>query len=125
MSWWRRRGAPWVALGAVLLVGAVPVARDLLGGLAGQETRIEAYDRTDDPRVIVVHITAHPEFAVSRVTTDEDGASVVVHVSVRPPGLRWSGGDVGDDRPVRVRLDRPLGQRQVVDSYSGMPVLER
>ncbi|MGC1215790.1 MAG: hypothetical protein WA890_31600 [Micromonospora sp.] len=125
MSGWRRRWAGAMVLAVVLAIGAVPMARDLLGGAAGQETRMEAYDRTDDPRVIVAHITTHPEFAVSRVTTDEDDGSVVLHVSVRPPGLWWSGGDVGDERRIRVRLDRPLGERQVVDGYSGMPVSER
>ena len=125
MSWWRGRGATGVALGAVLLIGAVPVARDVLRP-GEQEVSVEAYDRTDDPRVIVALIETHPDFVLHRATAQEDAGTVLVHVSVRPPShWGWSGGDSAETRKIRIRLDHPLAGREVRDGRLGTPVPER
>jgi hypothetical protein len=125
VNWWRRRGAGWVALGAVLLIGAVPVARDVLRP-GEQQVSVEAYDRTDDPRVIVALIESHPDFVLHRATAQEDAGTVVLHVSMRPPSRwLWSGGDIAETRKIRVRLDHPLAGREVRDGRLGNPVPER
>ncbi|WP_446215000.1 hypothetical protein [Micromonospora sp. IBHARD004] len=124
MSWWRRRGAGWILLGTVLLIGAVPVARDVLRP-DDQQISVEAYDRTDDPQVIVAHLHKDPGYVVSRVATTEDAGSVVVDVSVRPSRLFWSGGDEAAEWRIRIRLDRPLADRQVIDGHAGGAIPER
>ncbi|MDZ5444936.1 hypothetical protein U2F26_19665 [Micromonospora sp. 4G57] len=124
MSWWRRRGAGAALLDAVLLIGAAPVARDVLRP-GEEEISVEAYDRTDDPRVIVAHLHRDPAYVVSRVATAEDATSVVVRVSVRAPRLGWSGGDESVEWRIHVRLDQPLAGRQVIDGHTDAPVPER
>ncbi|MCW3844947.1 hypothetical protein ONA70_33250 [Micromonospora yasonensis] len=122
--WWRPRTGALVLL-AVLAVGAVPVIRDLPRPIS-EQVSVQAYDRTEDPRVIVALIETYPDFVLHRATADEDAGTVVLHVSMRPPNRwSWSGGDVAESRRIRFRLDRPLADRQVVDGRLGTPVAER
>lgn len=120
---WRPRAGGLVLL-AVLAVGAVPVARELVTPIS-ETVSVQAYDRTDDPRVIVAVIEAHPDFVLHRATAVEDAGRVVLHVSIRPPSRSWAGGDSSESRRVRFRLDGPLADRQVVDGRLGEPVPER
>jgi hypothetical protein len=109
---------------AVLAIGAVPVIRDLQP--TAENVAVQVYDRTDDPRVIVALIETRPDFVLHRATADEDAGTVVLHVSMRPPHRwSWSGGDVAESRRIRVRLDSPLADRQVVDGLRGVSVAER
>jgi hypothetical protein len=87
---------------------------------------VQAYDRTDAPRVIVALVDTHPDFVLHRATAQEDAAAVVLHVAMRPPS-RWarSGSDLAAIRSVRIRLDRPLAGREVRDGRLGTRVPER
>ncbi|PWU47642.1 hypothetical protein DLJ46_14035 [Micromonospora globispora] len=125
MGWWRRGAAAWLVLGAVLLIGAVPVARDVLRP-GEQQVVVEAYDRTDDPREIVALIESHPDFVLHRATAQEDAGTVVLRVSMRSSSRWWwSGGDIAETRKIRIRLDQPLAGREVRDGRLGTPVPER
>ncbi|MFJ8582155.1 hypothetical protein [Micromonospora sp. NPDC093277] len=125
MKQWRRPRAGALVLLVVLAVGAVPVVRDLLRPIA-EEVSVQAYDRTDDPHVIVALVEAHPDFVLHRAVAREDAGTVVLHVSMRPPSRwSWSGSDIAEHRSVRIRLDRPLADREVRDGRLGTPVSER
>ncbi|SBT41084.1 hypothetical protein [Micromonospora auratinigra] len=118
-----RTGA--LVLLAVLAVGAAPVAREVLRPVT-EEVSVVAYDRTADPRVIVALFEAHPDLVPHRVTADEDTGRVVLHVVLRPPSRWWwSGDDHAVSRRIRVRLDAPLADREVIDGRLGTPVPER
>ncbi|MEU3454557.1 hypothetical protein ABZ671_13265 [Micromonospora sp. NPDC006766] len=124
MKRWRRPRAGALVLLAVLAIGAVPVARDLLWPVT-EKVPVEAYDITDDPHVIVALVEAHPDFVVHRATAQEDAATVVLYVSMRPPSRSWSGGDFTATRSVRIRLDLPLAGREVRDGWLGVTVPAR
>ncbi|SCF13519.1 hypothetical protein GA0074695_3714 [Micromonospora viridifaciens] len=124
MKRWRRPRAGALVLLAVLAIGAVPVARDLLRPSI-EKVSVDAYDRTEDPHVIVALVETHPEFVLHRATAQEKAGRIVLHVSMRPPSRRWSGGDLAETRSVRIRLDRPLAGREVRDGLLGTPVPER
>ncbi|MCW3813912.1 hypothetical protein ONA91_05515 [Micromonospora sp. DR5-3] len=125
MKRWRRPRAGALVLLAVLAIGAVPVAHDLLRP-ASEGVAVQAYDRTADPHVIVALVETHPDFVLHRATAREDAGTVVLHVSMRPPSRWWwSGGDLGETRSVRIRLDQPLAGREVRDGLLDAPVPER
>ncbi|MFU8854750.1 hypothetical protein ACNAW0_27835 [Micromonospora sp. SL1-18] len=122
MKRWRRPRAGALVLLAVLAIGAVPVARDLLQP-PSEGVAVQAYDRTDDPRVIMALVETHPDFVLHRVTAQEDAGTVVLYVSMRQPSRwSWSGGDLAETRAVRIRLDQPLAGREVRDGRLGTPV---
>lgn len=119
----RSRRGIFVALAvtAAILVGTVATVA-LMRSRAEYEVPVTAYEPTEDPRVLLVHVTVHPEHSIVDTNTDEDDDRVVVRVIARHPIPTWSGEDVGSDREVRVKLDQPLADRDVVDAMTKLPV---
>lgn len=117
----RRRVVVALVVTAALLVGAVATVA-LMRSRAEYEVPVTGYEPTEDPRVLLVHVTVQPEHAIVGSNTNEDEDRVVVRVIARHPIPNWSGDDVGSDRKVRVRLDQPLGYRDVVDAMTDLTV---
>ncbi|MEV4479462.1 hypothetical protein [Micromonospora coxensis] len=104
-----------VLISAYATVGAMRRAQEF-------EVSVGAYRAGSDPRVLDARVETHPDFEIVRTSADSQGDRVIVHVVTRQPTLRWSGADYAQARWVRVKLDEPLGDRQVRDAVSGSPV---
>jgi hypothetical protein len=86
------------------------------------EVSVNSYNASSDPRALDARVEMHPDFEIVRTKADNQADRVILHVVARQPTLWWSGGDYAEVRWVRVRLDKPLGNRQVLDAVSGSPV---
>ncbi|GGS34169.1 hypothetical protein GA0070558_1951 [Micromonospora haikouensis] len=117
----RRRALLVVAVAVVLLISVYAAVGAMRRGLEF-EVSVNSYNPRDDRRVIDARVEMHPDFEVVRTFADFQSDRVILHVVARQPTLSWSGGDYADVRWVPVRLDKPLGDRQVLDAVSGSPV---
>ncbi|MEU4477830.1 hypothetical protein AB0F68_07160 [Micromonospora sp. NPDC023966] len=110
-----------VAVAVVVLVSAYAVS-SALRRAQEFEVSVNAYRASTGPRVLDARVEMHPDFEIVRTNADDQGDRVILHVVARQPTLWWSGGDYAEVRWVRVRLDKPLGNRQVLDAVSDRPV---
>jgi hypothetical protein len=117
----RRRAVRAVAVAAIFLL-CLPVMVNQLRRAQDVELRVDSYRTTGDPRLLDAHVDVHPDFTIVRADADDEGDHLILHVSARQPTLWWSGGDYAEGRWVRVRIHRPLGDRQVLDAFTGDPV---
>ena len=119
----------WLLVAAALVVG-VGAALAAEGGLAPTRSApLETFQRTGDPRKIVVHVVVGLDDELAGSSTVEDARTVAVTVRVRPPAGRLFGPPVfrslvGISLPVVVGLRDPIGDRTVVDAASGRAVAE-
>ena len=119
----------WLLVAAALVVG-VGAALAAGGGLAPTRSApLETFQRTGDPRKIVVHVVVGLDDELAGSSTVEDARTVAVTVRVRPPAGRLFGPPVfrslvGISLPVVVGLRDPIGDRTVVDAASGRAVAE-
>ena len=117
----KRKALVAVAVAVVLLVSAY-AGVSAMRRSQEFEVPVNSYNASSDPRVLDARVEMHPDFQVVRTNADDQGDRVVLHVVGRQPTLWWSGGDFAEVRWVRVRLDKPLGDRQVLDAVSGNAV---
>lgn len=106
--------------GAVAFLVAFVVAFVVTNGFAtSRSVRPDGFQRTADPRQIVVIVTTGVGDEVTDHSAREDASSVMVTVRVREPsGSRIA---LGVPIPVPIALRQPLGERAVLDD-SGRPM---
>ena len=81
----------WLLVAAALVVG-VGAALAAEGGLAPTRSApLETFQRTGDPRKIVVHVVVGLDDELAGSSTVEDARTVAVTVRVRPPAGRLFG----------------------------------
>ena len=95
------------------------------GGLAGlllfgRVTPIESYLVDDDGRLIVTTMSGGPGRWNRIADVDETSDGVIV--SVRTASLPVPMSDIGVPAELVVALEDPLGERRVVDAWSGQPI---
>ncbi|MFG2110158.1 hypothetical protein [Micromonospora chersina] len=117
----KRKALVAVAVAVVLLASAYATV-SAMRRAQEFETSVTSYRASSDPKVLDARVEMHPDFEIVRTDADDQGDRVTLHVVARQPTLWWSGDDHAEARWVRVRLDKPLGDRQVLDSVSGSPV---
>ena len=101
-----------VAAGVVGLIVLTVVL--FLGSLANTRTvRIDSFQRSADPRKIIVNVTIGVGDELAERSVDEDERTVKVTVRVRQPA--GSRDLLGIPVPVVVSLKRPLEGRTVLD----------
>ena len=107
-----------VAAGVIGLV--VLTIALFLGSLASVQTvRVDSFQRSADPRKLILNVTLGLGDEFAERTVSEDERSVTVTVRVRQPaGPRDL---IGIPVPVVVTLRDPLGSRTVLD-FDGSPV---
>ena len=109
-----------VAAGVIGLVVLTVVL--FLSALAGvRSATIDSFQRTGDPRKIVVNVTIGLGTEVAERTVREDATTVSVTVNVRQSS--GPNAALGLWVPVLVSLKEPLGERAVLDS-TGLAVRE-
>ena len=101
-------------------IGLVVLSVGLDVFAVGQEAtaQITGYQRTADPRRIVVIVNVFPATDILEREAKEDGTTVRVTVRVRNPS---SSPALGVPLPVVVSLQQPIGDRRVLDQ-NGAPV---
>ncbi|WP_444951750.1 hypothetical protein [Micromonospora ureilytica] len=113
-----KRAVLAVTVVAALLIGAsgavAAIRRSQEIGLS-----VNSYRLSDGGRRLDARVDVHPDFDIVRAEADETDDRVVLRVSARQPALWWSGGDVAQERTVRITLGRPLDGRTVVDAQTG------
>jgi hypothetical protein len=117
----KRKALVAVAVAVVLLASAYAVV-SAMRRAQEFEVPVNFYNASSDPRVLDARVEMHPDLEIVRTNADDQADRVILHVVARRPTLCWSGGDYAEVRWVRVRLDQPLGDRQVLDAVSGTPV---
>ncbi|HEX5995023.1 MAG TPA: hypothetical protein VFY84_07770 [Jiangellales bacterium] len=121
MSKPKRRLFVAAAVAVVLLISAYATVT-VVRRAQEVELSVGAYDASSDPTVLDARVEVHPDFAIVHTDADYEDDRVILHVVARQPTLWWSGGDYAQARWVRVKLDQPLGNRQVLDAVSRSPV---
>jgi len=118
------RQPAWRLWAIVLALGAVAVLVLALVNLTRVANTYEAgldghYQRTDDPKQLIVTATVGRDDEIVDYLTREDAVSVRLTVRARNPHT-WGWNDlVGYSRTVLVTLRDPLGDRTVFDGRSG------
>jgi hypothetical protein len=109
-----------VVVAAGLIGLAVLTVALFLGSLASTQTvRVESFQRSADPRKLIVNVTLGLGDELAERTVDENERTITVTVRVRQPtGPRDL---IGIPVPVVVTLREPLGARTVLD-LDGSPV---
>ena len=110
-----------VAIAAALLIGVFATVTILRHGQE-VELRVNSYQTTKDLKILEAQVDVHPDFVIVRAEADEEEGQVTLHISARQPTLWWSGTDYAEPRWVRVKLEQPLGGRQVLDAVTGESV---
>jgi hypothetical protein len=106
--------------GAIAFIAALAVALVMTNAFAtSRSVRPDGFQRTADPRQIVVIVTTGVGDEVTDHSAREDGSTVTVTVFVREPGSSRIG--LGVPIPVPIALRQPLGDRAVADE-NGRPV---
>ncbi|MDP9320777.1 MAG: hypothetical protein M3P16_06755 [Chloroflexota bacterium] len=106
--------------GAIAFIVALVVAFVVTNAFAtSRSVRPDGFQRTADPRQIVVIVTTGVGDEVTDHSAREDGSAVTVTVRVREPGGSRIG--LGVPIPVPIALGQPLGERTVLDE-GGRPV---
>jgi hypothetical protein len=107
-----------VAAGVIGLVVLTVVL--FLSSLASVRTvRIDSFQRSADPRKLIVNVVIGLGDEIVERSVDEDGRAVKITVRVREPGgVRVL---LGIPAPILVSLKQPLEGRAVLD-YDGSPV---
>ncbi|MGS2619995.1 hypothetical protein ACVCAH_36815 [Micromonospora sp. LZ34] len=117
----KRKALVAVAVAVILLISLF-AAVTAMRRAQEFEVSVNSYNASADPRVLDARVDMPPDFEIVRTDADYQGDRVILHVVARQPTLWWSGGDYAEVRWVRVKLDQPLGDRQVLDAVSGSPV---
>jgi hypothetical protein len=101
-------------VGAAVIGLIVLTAALFLSSLAStRAVRIDSFQRSADPRKLIVHVTIGLGDEIAERSVNEDEQRVTVTVRVRQPvGARVS---LGIPVPVLVSLKQPLESRVVVD----------
>jgi hypothetical protein len=114
----RRREVLLVLAGAAIFAascgsGALSDPRAYEAGLQGH------YERTDDPRRIVVSVVVGRDHEVIGSSTREDATTVSITVHARNPNPSGWSDLAGYTKTVVVGLQAPLGDRTVIDARTG------
>jgi len=114
-----RRRAWWLAAGVAFIVAFV-VAFLGVRGLdvdTGRPVTLGGFQRTADPRQIVVTAMVGLSYEITEHRAQEDGSSVTVRIRARAPGGSWPA--IGVFIPVAITLRQDLGERAVLDESGG------
>jgi hypothetical protein len=108
-----------VVAAGVIGLAVLTVALFLASLASTQTVRVESFQRSADPRKLIVNVTLGLGDELVERTVDENGRTITVTVRVRQPtGPRDL---IGIPVPVVVTLREPLGARTVLD-FDGSPV---
>jgi hypothetical protein len=118
------RQPAWRLWNIVLALGAVAVLLVAVVSLTRAANTYEAgldghYQRTDDPKQLIVTATVGHDDEIVDYVVREDPASVRITVRARNPHTTGWNDLVGYPRPVVVTLRDPLGDRTVFDGRTG------
>jgi len=105
----------------LLLVGAVVAVTGLgwwFWNASAEYERIERFTPTGEATVVVAYTGGSCE---SRRSVSVDESDETVAITIRTWTFAWSCDDVGHAREVEVTLDRPLGDRELVDDADTGP----
>jgi len=104
----------WLLAAAAAFLVAFAVAFIATNGLdQSRPVTIGGYQRTADPRQIVVTAMVGLSYDITEHTAQENASSVTVRVRARVPGGTWPA--IGIFIPVAITLRQDLGDRVVLD----------